>query len=177
MPSVNRDRSSLSHPVGGRLRDTQKRCRLGQAQQRRCVSGGMTVAEHPQTCLDGTQFRDNLRQAVTQFGDFLLIAVHVRKVCGAPRDSFAGFPQTLTRQIWANSERVSIYRDTQKTIATAKRSGQLVVQLLTGLLSKARKRPMTRGFSVGDARFELATSSVSRKRATTAPTARGGDGI
>ena len=30
---------------------------------------------------------------------------------------------------------------------------------------------------VGDARFELATSSVSRKRATTAPTARGGDGI
>ena len=30
---------------------------------------------------------------------------------------------------------------------------------------------------VGDARFELATSSVSGKRATTAPTARGGDGI
>ena len=32
-------------------------------------------------------------------------------------------------------------------------------------------------YFVGDARFELATSSVSRKRATTAPTARGGDGI
>ena len=40
-----------------------------------------------------------------------------------------------------------------------------------------KKAPLTKGFSVGDTGIEPVTSSVSGKRATAAPIARGGDGI